>query len=84
MELMPYAMHFQLGRFLIVAGLVLVVLGIAVSAGPKLPFGGFGRLPGDIVHKGKNVQFYFPIVSCLIVSALLTLAMWIVTILTRK
>ena len=60
---------FQIGRFLVIVGIVLVVLGLIVMAGSKFSFFGLGRLPGDIAYKGKNFQFYFPIVTCLIVSA---------------
>ncbi|PYU98407.1 MAG: DUF2905 domain-containing protein, partial [Acidobacteria bacterium] len=43
-----------------------------------------GRLPGDIIHKGKNTVFYFPIVTCAILSLVLTLVFWLVAILTRR
>jgi hypothetical protein len=75
---------FQLGRFLVVAGVVLVALGLLFMAGSKFSFFGLGRLPGDIVYKGKNSSFYFPIVSCLLVSAVLTLIFWLISFLTRK
>jgi hypothetical protein len=55
---------------------VLVILGVLVTFGERLPIR-FGRLPGDIVLRGKNTTFYFPIVTCLIVSAILTLIGWI-------
>jgi hypothetical protein len=64
------------GRTLILIGLALVVLGLLVSLGEKLPIR-FGRLPGDIVVRGKNSVFYFPIVTSLLLSALLSLAMWL-------
>ena len=84
MLLMNGAIHLQLGRFLIVTGIILVVLGLIVMAGPKLPFWNLGRLPGDIAYKGRNFQFYFPIVTCLIVSAVLTAALWIISYLTKR
>jgi predicted Co/Zn/Cd cation transporter (cation efflux family) len=77
-------LHSQLGRFLVIAGIVLVVLGLLAMAGSKFSFFGLGRLPGDIVHKGKHVTFYFPIVTCLIVSVVLTAVLWIISFLTRK
>ena len=61
---------------LIYAGLVLVILGILITFGERLPIR-FGRLPGDIVLRGKNTTFYFPIVTCLIVSVVLTLIGWL-------
>jgi hypothetical protein len=64
------------GRTLIFIGLALVVLGLLVSLGEKLPIR-LGRLPGDIVVRGKNSVFYFPIVTSLLLSALLSLVMWL-------
>jgi predicted Co/Zn/Cd cation transporter (cation efflux family) len=72
----------QLGKFLIIAGVLLVVVGLLLMAGAK--FGHLGRLPGDIVYKGKHVQFYFPIVTCLVLSAVLTLVFWLISYLTKK
>ncbi len=75
---------FQIGKFLVIAGVLLVALGLFFLAGSKFSFFGFGRLPGDIVYKGKNSSFYFPIVSCLILSVVLTLLLWLVSFLTRR
>jgi len=55
------------GRLLIAVGLVLVLAGVAVQFGLPL-----GRLPGDIIIRRENGTFYFPIVTCLIVSIVLT------------
>lgn len=82
--LMGSTLLVQFGRFLVIAGVILVVLGLIVIAGAKFSFWGLGRLPGDFAYKGKNFQFYFPVVTCLIVSALLTAALWVVSFLTRK
>ncbi len=65
-----------MGRTLIVAGLVLVALGLLLTLGQRLPFKP-GRLPGDIVVSGKNTTFYFPVITSLLVSAILTLVLWI-------
>ena len=81
---MSSAIHFQLGRFLVIIGVVLVVLGLILMAGSKFSFFGLGRLPGDIAYKGKNFQFYFPIVTCLVLSAALTLVFWVISFVTRK
>ena len=62
---------------LIIIGLVLVAVGILVTLGDKLPIK-LGRLPGDIVVRGKNGVFYFPIVTCILVSAILSLVMWLI------
>ena len=64
------------GRTLIFAGLALVALGVLVTLGEKLPIR-LGRLPGDIVIRGKSGAFYFPIATSLLLSALLTLGMWL-------
>lgn len=61
---------------LIIVGLVLVVTGVLVILGEKLPIR-LGRLPGDIVIRGKNSVFYFPLVTSLLLSALVSLAMWL-------
>ena len=61
---------------LIILGLVLVVVGVLITFGERLPIK-IGRLPGDIVIRGKNSVFYFPIVTSLLLSVILTLAMWL-------
>ncbi|HUA57816.1 MAG TPA: DUF2905 domain-containing protein [Verrucomicrobiae bacterium] len=65
-----------LGRMLIVMGIVLVVAGLLVTFAGRLPFR-LGHLPGDIRIEGKNSGFYFPITTCILLSLLLTLVMWI-------
>jgi len=58
-------------------GVVLVVIGGAIlligRAGIPL-----GRLPGDISYRGKNTTFYFPIVTCIVISVVLSLISWLV------
>ena len=66
----------QLGKFLILAGLVLAVLGIFLMLSGKVPW--LGRLPGDFYFRGKNVSFYFPLTSSLLISAALTLLFWLI------
>jgi hypothetical protein len=61
-----------MGRALIITGLILILLGILVSVGERLPWRP-GQLPGDIVIRGKNSVFYFPIVTCILLSLLLTI-----------
>ncbi len=75
---------FQLGKFLVIAGIVLVGLGLLLMAGGRFSFFGLGRLPGDIVYKGKHVSFYFPIVTSLILSVVLTLIFWLISLLMRR
>jgi predicted Co/Zn/Cd cation transporter (cation efflux family) len=79
---MSDGLPFQAGKFLIIVGIVFVVLGLLLMAGAKLSF--LGRLPGDIAYKGKNVTFYFPIVTCLVLSVVLTLVFWVVSFLTKR
>jgi hypothetical protein len=62
-----------LSRWLIAIGLVLVVVGLLWPWLSKL---GLGRLPGDIAIERGNFTFYFPIVTCLIVSIALSLVFW--------
>jgi hypothetical protein len=66
----------SLGRILIIAGGALVVLGVLFVLGERLPFKP-GQLPGDIVIRGRNSTFYFPIVTCVLISLLLTGIMWL-------
>jgi len=74
----------QFGRLLVVAGILMVLLGLLVMLGSRVSFFGLGRLPGDIAYKGKNTVFYFPIVTCAILSLVLTLVFWLVAVLTRR
>lgn len=67
----------NLGRLLIYSGLVLVVVGVIVSALSRtsLPL---GRLPGDIQWRGKNTTFYFPLMTCLLLSVLVSAILWLI------
>ena len=67
----------NIGRALVGMGLLLVAVGALVLLAGKLPFK-LGRLPGDIAIEGKNGGFYFPIVTCLVISAVVTLLGWLV------
>jgi hypothetical protein len=59
----------ELGRVLLIIGVVLVVVGGLAALGVRLPF---GRLPGDIAIEGERGGFYFPIVTMIIISVVLT------------
>ena len=61
-------------RFLIVLGAVLLVIGIAWPWLSKL---GLGRLPGDIAIQRGNFTFYFPLVTCIVISVLLSAVLWL-------
>jgi hypothetical protein len=69
-----------LGRILIVVGLAIAGLGVLLLFGGRI---GLGRLPGDIVVRGERSTFYFPVVTCLVLSVVLTLVMWLVQALRR-
>jgi len=66
----------QLGRLLLFVGAMLTVIGVLFYFGAKLPFR-LGRLPGDISHRGPHGTFYFPLVSCLVVSVSISLILWL-------
>ena len=61
----------DLGKLLVIGGLLLAVVGGLLWSG--IGKGWLGRLPGDIHYKGDNFSFHFPIVTCLLLSLLLTL-----------
>jgi len=63
-----------MSRFLIVLGLVILALGLLWPILARLSL---GRLPGDIVIQRGNFSFYFPLVTCIIVSVLLSVVFWL-------
>ena len=63
-----------MARFLIVLGLVILVIGLLWPYLSKL---GLGRLPGDIVIQRYDGTFYFPLVTCLLLSLVLSLILWV-------
>jgi hypothetical protein len=65
-----------IGRVLITLGLVLVVVGLLVTFAGRLPLR-LGRLPGDIYIQGKNSSFYFPVTTCILLSVVVSLVLWI-------
>lgn len=66
----------SIGRLLILFGLILVAAGLLVTVMDRLPIR-LGRLPGDIVLRGKNSVFYFPLATSLLLSVVLTLVLWL-------
>jgi hypothetical protein len=68
----------NLGRLLIILGIILLVTGIALNYSHFLSFLNLGRLPGDIRIRRGNFSFYFPLTTCIILSILLTLILYIV------
>ena len=72
----------ELGRVLLTLGGLLVLVGAFFYFGGKLPFR-LGRLPGDMVHEGEHSTFYFPIVTCLVLSVGLSFVLWVIARLRR-
>ena len=67
----------QIGRLLIICGLVLVAVGGLFLLGGKLPWLRMGRLPGDFAWGRGSVRVYFPLMTSLLLSLLLTLVFWL-------
>ena len=65
----------ELGKFLVVVGLLIAAAGVLLWSG--FGRGWLGKLPGDINYTKGNFSFHFPIVTCLIVSLVLTLLLWL-------
>jgi thiosulfate reductase cytochrome b subunit len=61
----------ELARFLIIAGVLLVVVGLALLLAPKIPW--LGKLPGDFTWQRGNFTFYLPLGTCILISLVLTL-----------
>jgi len=64
-----------LGKSLIIFGLILIVFGIIFTFAGKIPW--LGRLPGDIHIKRDNFTFYFPLTTCILVSLIVSLLLWL-------
>ena len=65
----------ELGKFLVIAGLLIAMIGALLWSGFGKSW--LGRLPGDINYSKDNFSFHFPIMTCLILSAILTLLLWL-------
>jgi hypothetical protein len=64
-----------LGKALILFGIILVVLGVVFSLAGKIPW--LGNLPGDITIQRERFTFYFPLTTCLLISALISLVVYL-------
>ncbi|KPK37237.1 MAG: hypothetical protein AMJ65_15065 [Phycisphaerae bacterium SG8_4] len=69
-----------MGRWLIAAGIVIVFLGVLMILLGRL---GLFRLPGDLEFGSKNWRVYIPIASCIVISIILTLVLWLINYLRR-
>ncbi|HEV2722306.1 MAG TPA: DUF2905 domain-containing protein [Thermoanaerobaculia bacterium] len=64
----------DLGRLLIIFGAVLIAAGLLVTVGGKI---GLGKLPGDFVYRRGNFSFYFPLMTSIVLSIVLSLLLWL-------
>jgi len=64
-----------IGKLLLIGGGILALIGLFLIFSPKVPF--LGRLPGDIVVKRENFSFYFPLMTSILLSVLLSLVLWL-------
>jgi len=67
----------MIGKSLIFFGILLVVIGILFVVGGKIPW--LGRLPGDIVIKKENFSFFFPITTCILISIVVSIILFLFT-----
>jgi hypothetical protein len=65
-----------IGRLLITLGVILVAVGLLVTFAGRLPLK-LGRLPGDIYIQGRHTTFFFPLTTCILISIVVSLAMWL-------
>lgn len=68
----------EIGKLILALGLALVVIGavLMLAARVGLPL---GRLPGDFVYRGKHTTVYFPLVTCIVISVVLTLILYVIS-----
>jgi uncharacterized protein HemY len=65
-----------MGKLFIIFGILLVVVGLLLQSGNKIPF--LGKLPGDIYIERPNFKFYFPLMTSIVLSIILTLILFLV------
>lgn len=63
----------EFGKFVIISGILLIVVGVFMSLGSKIPF--VGKLPGDLYYHKDGFTFYFPIVTSILLSIILSLVL---------
>ncbi|MBI4831470.1 MAG: DUF2905 domain-containing protein [Candidatus Lindowbacteria bacterium] len=74
-------MRTEIAKFLILVGVIIFFIGIIVLVAPKIPW--VGRLPGDIDVRGKNFRIYFPLITCILLSILLTILLNLINLFRR-
>jgi hypothetical protein len=67
----------QMGKLLVVFGAILVVAGLSLMLWGKTNFP-LGRLPGDILYRGKNTTFYFPLVTSILLSVVISVVLYVI------
>jgi Protein of unknown function (DUF2905) len=72
----------DVGRLLVILGFIIVALGLVILLAGRLPF--IGHLPGDILIRRAGGSFYFPIVTCLLLSIALTVVLNVLTLIFRR
>ena len=67
----------EIGRIIVILGISLIVIGgvVTLLGRTGLPL---GRLPGDIIYKGKNTTFYFPLATCILLSVVVSAVMYLI------
>ncbi len=65
----------EMGKWLIIIGLTIAVTGAIIIFAGKLPW--LGKLPGDIYIKRENFSFYFPLGTCILISAIISFILWL-------
>lgn len=70
----------QLGKLILLTGIVISIVGVVIILLSKT---GLFKLPGDMYFEGKNWKVYFPVVSCLVISIVLTVILWIISYLRK-
>lgn len=71
-----------MGRLFITLGIALIIAGVLVLALQRVGFG-LGRLPGDFAYRGRNVQVWFPLGTCIVLSVVLSLVFYLLSKLHR-
>jgi hypothetical protein len=64
-----------LGKMLIVFGVIMAAVGVVLLLAPKIPW--LGKLPGDITYRGERFTFYFPLATCILLSVILSLILYL-------
>ncbi len=65
----------ELGKMLIIFGVIMALVGVILLAAPKIPW--LGKLPGDITYKSDRFTFYFPLATSILISVVLSLILYL-------